>query len=149
MLKLVEALWRRAIGFNAKSNERSAPFEAFRSLLQGTHRTTYNLPETSYPINLFGTPRDDDDFYKTIWMETSCQTSLADKKVAFESLVRDNLSIDRFSIFSSAEETAFIDNVRGCCSDQALLELFNIFAAKYCLLNDALLQSVRANANLV
>jgi hypothetical protein len=66
-----------------------------------------------------------------------------------ETLVRNNLRIDGFSVFSRTEETAFIDDVRGCCSDQTLRELFDIFAAKYGLLNDALLQSVRANANLV
>lgn len=82
-------------------------------------------------------------------MATFCQTSLAEKKQAFESLVRDNFGIVYSSIFSGTEETAFIDKVRGCCSDQALREFSDIFASMYQLLNAALLHRVRANANLI
>lgn len=67
----------------------------------------------------------------------------------FETLVRDNLRIDGFSIFSKTEETAFIDSIRACGSDQALRELSDIFAVKCRLLEAALFHSVRANANLV
>ena len=60
-----------------------------------------------------------------------------------------NLRIDGFAIFSKAEEISFIDSIRASGSDQALRELFDIFAAKYRLLEAALFQGVRANANLV
>ncbi|MGY4307899.1 hypothetical protein ACVIJ6_005142 [Bradyrhizobium sp. USDA 4369] len=147
MLEFVAELCRRGLGFNAKSVERSAEFQAFRSLLQGMHRSTDNQPEASHPPELSGTPSDDS--YSTLWTTTSGQTLLADQKAAFETLVRNNLRIDGFSIFSKTEESAFIDNVRSCCSEQALRDLLDIFAVKYRSLSDALLQSVRANANLV
>jgi len=75
--------------------------------------------------------------------------SLADGKAALETLVRNHLTIDGFSIFPKTEEAAFIDNIRGSSSEPALRELLQIFVARYRLMDAALLQSVRANANLV
>lgn len=147
MLEFVEELWRRGVRFNAKSGEGSAQFWASRLLWRATHPAANSQPESSHPSKLLGTSGD--GLYNTICTTTHGQTSLADRKTTLEALVCGNLKIDGFSIFSESEETAFIENVRGCGSDQALRELVDIFAAKYCLLESALLQGVRANANLV
>lgn len=129
------------------NRERGPSSLGSRSLLQATHLAADGQPETSHPLKLSGTSGD--GFYNTIYTTTSCQTFLADEKTAFEALVRDHLRIDGFAIFSKAEEISFIDSIRASGSDQALRELFDIFAAKYRLLEAALFQGVRANANLV
>ncbi len=147
MLEFVEELWRRGVRFNAESGEGSAQFWASRLPWQATHPAADSQPESSHPSKLSGTPGD--GLYNAICATTSGQTSLADRKTTLEALVRSNLKIDGFSIFSESEVTAFIENVQGCGSDQALRELVDIFAGKYCLLESALLQGLRANANLV
>ncbi|MFZ2159045.1 MAG: hypothetical protein WAV72_23385 [Bradyrhizobium sp.] len=147
MLEFIEELWRRGVSFNAKSGEGSAQPWTSRLLWQAKHSAADSQPESSHPSKLSGTSKD--GLYNNICATTSGQTSLADRKTTLEALVCGNPKIDGFSIFSEGEETAFVENVRGCGSDQALRELVDILAGKYCLLESALLQGMRANANLV
>ena len=90
-----------------------------------------------------------DDLYNAMRTTAACQAPLVDRKMALESLIHTHLKIGGFPVFSENEQTAFIADLGGCCSDQALLDLADAFASKYRLLNAALLQSVRVNANLV
>ncbi|QWG18292.1 hypothetical protein KMZ68_25740 [Bradyrhizobium sediminis] len=147
MLEFVEELWRRGVRFDAGSGEGSAQFWASRLPWQAKHPAADSQPESSHPSKLSGTPGD--GLYNNICATTSGQGSLADRKTTLEALVRGNLKIDGFPIFSEGEATAFVENVRGCGSDQALRELVDILAGKCGLLESALLQGMRANANLV
>lgn len=104
-------------------------------------------PEASHPAKLSATSAE--DLCNAIWATAARQASFTDRKAALEALVRGHLKIQGFSVFSKSEETAFIGNIRGCGSDQALRELVESFAGKYRLLDSALLHSVRVNANLV
>jgi hypothetical protein len=75
--------------------------------------------------------------------------SLADKKAALESMVRRNARIEGISIFFDGNESAFLDEVRGCSSDEHLRALQDRFAARYRAAEGVVLQSFRAYANLI
>lgn len=145
MLGFVEEIWRRGFRFDARSEE--APERGGASLSQGTHLRRDRRPAIFRPGKPSGMPAD--DLYNAMRTTATCQAPLADRKAALESLVRTHLKIDGFPVFSRNEETAFIADLRGCCSDRALLDLADDFACKCRSLNSALLQSVRVNANLV